>query len=283
MSLRTRLTPLTITIKTLKWLCIMLICFFSLFPVAWCLSTSFKPEAIIYRTPPEWIPRPPTLGNYAQILINKDMGRYFFNTLILSIGTAVITMFVSILAGYGFSRYRFTGSKFLIWTILFARILPRVAVIIPFYIILRNLKLINTYPGLILIYLTICLPVAVWMLKGYFDNLPIEIEEAAIIDGCSPFTMLIKIILPMSGPIVVTVAMNAFILSWNEFLFALTMTNGKAIRPIAVGLAYFIDEMGVRWGPLMAASVLMSIPAVLFFAYAQGKMVKGLSAGAVKG
>jgi ABC-type glycerol-3-phosphate transport system permease component len=211
------------------------------------------------------------------------MGRYFFNTLILAVGTSIITMLVSILAAYGFSRYKFTGSRFLIWTILFARILPRVSVIIPFYIILRNLKLINTFPGLILIYLTICLPVAVWMLKRYFDNLPIEIEEAAVIDGCSPFTMLLKIVLPMSGPIVVTVAMNAFILSWNEFLFALTMTNGKAIRPIAVGLAFFIDEMGVRWGPLMAASVLMSIPAIAFFTFAQGRMVKGLSAGAVKG
>jgi ABC-type glycerol-3-phosphate transport system permease component len=211
------------------------------------------------------------------------MGRYFLNTLILAVSTSIVTMLVSVLAAYGFSRYKFTGSKFLIWTILFARILPRVSVIIPFYIILRNLKLINTFPGLILIYITICLPVAVWMLKGYFDNLPIEIEEAAIIDGCSSFTMLLKIVLPMSGPIVVTVAMNAFILSWNEFLFALTMTNGKAIRPIAVGLAFFIDEMGVRWGPLMAASVLMSIPAIVFFTLAQGRMVKGLSAGAVKG
>jgi ABC-type glycerol-3-phosphate transport system permease component len=211
------------------------------------------------------------------------MGKYFINTMILAVGTSLVTMVISILAAYGFSRYKFTGSKFLIWTILFGRILPRVSVIIPFYIILRNLKLLNTYPGLILIYLTICLPVAVWMLKGYFDHLPIEIEEAALIDGCSPLSMLLRIVVPMSGPIVVTVAMNAFILSWNEFLFALTMTNGRAIRPIAVGLAFFNDEMGVRRGPLMAASILMSIPAIIFFSYAQGKMVRGLSAGAVKG
>jgi ABC-type glycerol-3-phosphate transport system permease component len=267
----------------IRWIVIVLLCIFSLFPVIWCLSTSFKPEAIIYRTPPEWIPRPPTLVNYQQILTNPYMGRYFFNTLVLAVGTSIVTMFVSVLAAYGFSRYRFTGSKFLIWTILFARILPRVSVIVPFYIILRNFHLINTYPGLILIYLTVCLPVAVWMLKGYFDNLPIEIEEAAVIDGCSAVSLLMRIIIPMSGPIVVTVIMNAFILSWNEFLFALTMTSGRAIRPIAVGLAFFIDEMGVRWGPLMAASILMSIPAIGFFSYAQGKMVHGLSAGAVKG
>jgi ABC-type glycerol-3-phosphate transport system permease component len=283
MNMRTRTRINDSILKIIKWLLIIAICFFSVFPVLWCISTSFKPEAIMYRAPPEWIPRPPTLFNYKQILNNADMGHYFLNTVILASGTAIITMLVSTLAAYGFSRYKFTGSKFLIWTILFARILPRVAVIVPFYIILRNMKLINTFPGLILIYLTICLPIAVWMLKGYFDNLPIEIEEAGIIDGCSSFALLTRIVIPMSGPIVVTVALNAFVLSWNEFLFALTMTNGKAIRPVAVGLAFFIDEMGVRWGPLMAASVLMCIPAVLFFSFAQGRMVKGLSAGAVKG
>lgn len=171
----------------------------------------------------------------------------------------------------------------MIWTILFARVLPRVSIIIPFYMILRQFNLINTYAGLILVYLTICLPVAVWMLKSYFDGLPLEIEEAAVVDGCSAIGVLFRVVMPMCGPIIATVAMNAFILSWNEFLFALTMTNGKAIRPISVGLAFFIDEMGVHWGPLMAASILMSIPAILFFSLAQGKMVKGLSAGAVKG
>lgn len=211
------------------------------------------------------------------------MMHYFVNTVILSTGTTLITMVVSVLAAYGFSRYKFTGSRCLICTILFARVLPRVSVIIPYYIILKEMKLLNTYQGLMLVYLTICLPVAVWMLKGYFDNLPVEVEEAAVVDGCSPFGVLVKIVIPMCKPILATVAMNAFILSWNEFLFALTMTDGKAMRPIAVGLAFFIDEMGVHWGELMAASMLMSVPAVIFFSLAQNQMVRGLSAGAVKG
>ncbi len=211
------------------------------------------------------------------------MMHYFVNTVILSTGTTLITMVVSVLAAYGFSRYKFTGCRCLIWTILFARVLPRVSVIIPYYIILKEMKLLNTYQGLMLVYLTICLPVAVWMLKGYFDNLPVEVEEAAVVDGCSPFGVLVKIVIPMCKPILATVAMNAFILSWNEFLFALTMTDGKAMRPIAVGLAFFIDEMGVHWGELMAASMLMSVPAVIFFSLAQNQMVRGLSAGAVKG
>ena len=266
-----------------KILLIIGICAFSLFPIMWCLSTSLKPESQIYEVPPRWIPREVTWVHYGQILRDSNMLHYFKNTVILATGTTLITMTVSVLAAYGFSRYKFTGSRCLIWTILFARVLPRVAVIIPYYIILKELKMINTYPGLILVYLTICLPVAVWMLKGYFDNLPIEVEEAAVVDGCSPFRVLVEIVIPMCKPILATVAMNAFVLSWNEFLFALTMTDGKAMRPISVGLAVFIDEMGVRWGPLMAASILMSIPAVIFFSLAQNQMVRGLSAGAVKG
>lgn len=262
---------------------IVIICAFSLFPVLWCLSTSLKTESEIYRLPPTWIPETITLKHYREILGRSDMMHYFINTVILSTGTTLITMTVSVLAAYGFSRYKFTGSRCLIWTILFARVLPRVSVIIPYYIILKELKLLNTYQGLMLVYLTICLPVAVWMLKGYFDNLPVEVEEAAVVDGCSPFGVLMKIVIPMCKPILATVAMNAFILSWNEFLFALTMTDGKAMRPIAVGLAFFIDEMGVHWGALMAASILMSVPAVIFFSLAQNQMVRGLSAGAVKG
>lgn len=274
---------LSIGLRILRYFLIAAICAFSLFPILWCLSTSFKPENIIFKTPPQWIPSTITLKNYKQVLCDPDMINYFKNTVIVSIATTLITMAVSVLAAYGFSRYKFTGSRFMIWTILFARVLPRVAIIIPFYIILKNFKLINTYSGLVLVYISMCLPVAVWMLKGYFDNLPIEVEEAAIMDGCSPLGVLTRVALPMSGPIIATVAMNAFILSWNEFLFALTMTNGKAIRPISVGLAFYIDELGVHWGPLMAASILMSIPAVILFSLAQGKMVKGLSAGAVKG
>ncbi len=260
-----------------------IICTFSLFPVLWCLSTSLKTESEIYRLPPSWIPEIVTLKHYKEILGRSDMMHYFVNTVILSTGTTLITMVVSVLAAYGFSRYKFTGSRCLIWTILFARVLPRVSVIIPYYIILKEMKLLNTYQGLMLVYLTICLPVAVWMLKGYFDNLPVEVEEAAVVDGCSPFGVLVKIVIPMCKPILATVAMNAFILSWNEFLFALTMTDGKAMRPIAVGLAFFIDEMGVHWGELMAASMLMSVPAVIFFSLAQNQMVRGLSAGAMKG
>ena len=149
----------------IKLALILVICAFSIFPILWCLSTSLKPENQIYSMPPRWIPETITLSHYGQILKDSNMLHYFKNTVVLATGTTLITMVVSVLAAYGFSRYKFTGSRCLIWTILFARVLPRVAVIIPYYIILKEFKMINTYRGLILVYLTICLPVAVWMLK----------------------------------------------------------------------------------------------------------------------
>lgn len=278
--MKTRRTP----ISTLGILASLLILgFFSLAPVVWGISTSFKTDAGIYSLPPKWIPNPITFANYASILSNTTMLRYFVNTLIISSGAMFFSLLVGILGAYGFSRYRFPGKSTMLWSILFTRLLPRVTIIIPLYIVLRNLRLLNTYAGLILVYMLVVMPLAVWLLKGFFDNLPYEIEEAAVMDGCSPMGVLMRIIVPISLPAIASVAMYAFILSWNEFLFALIMTNGKAIRPISVGLAFFIDEAGIHWGPLMAASMLMSIPAITIFMLLQTQLVRGLSEGAVKG
>jgi ABC-type glycerol-3-phosphate transport system permease component len=211
------------------------------------------------------------------------MLRYFLNTAIVSVCTTALSMLVATLGAYGFSRYRFPGSNGVLGFIMFTRVLPRVTIIIPFYVTLRQLRLINTYPGLILVYLMVVMPVTIWMLKGFFDSIPYEIEEAASIDGCSPVKMLFQIVLPICLPALAAVGMYAFILSWNEFLFALIMTNDKATRPISVGLAFYIDEAGIHWGELMAASALMSVPAMVVFSLSQNMLVKGLTAGAVKG
>ena len=262
---------------------LVFLCSFALLPVLWGISTSLKTDAGVYSIPPRWIPDPLTFKNYADILSNATMLRYFLNTLIIASLSMFFSLIVAILGAYGFSRYRFPGRGTLLWSILFTRVLPRVTVIIPLYIVLRNLKLLNTYAGLILVYMLVVMPLAVWLLKGFFDNLPYEIEEAAVVDGCSPLGVLVRIIIPISLPAIASVAMYAFILAWNEFLFALIMTNGKAIRPISVGLAFFIDEAGIHWGPLMAASIMMSIPAVIVFMMLQTQLVRGLSEGAVKG
>lgn len=267
--------------KIARWTLMGLFLVFALTPIFWVLTTSFKSTEDIYAG--AWLPQKPTLDNFRTVLRNDNMLRYFLNTTIISVATTAISMLVATLGAYGFSRYRFPGSQSVLGFILFTRVLPRVTVIIPFYITLRQLKLINTYPGLILVYLMVVMPVTIWMLKGFFDNIPLEIEEAAAIDGCTPFRTLMQVVLPICLPALAAVGMYAFILSWNEFLFALIMTNDKSTRTISVGLAFYIDDMGIRWGELMAASALMSLPAMVVFSLSQNMLVKGLSAGAVKG
>ncbi|TDF93263.1 carbohydrate ABC transporter permease [Paenibacillus piri] len=269
--------------QSLIYFSALVLCSFSVIPILWGISTSLKPENKVYVQPPQWIPEQITWEHYAAILKSKDMLRYFYNTSVISAGVTILALVIGILAAYGFSRYKFPGRNMLLWSILFTKIFPRVVIIIPFYITLKNLQLLNTYTGLILVYLMVVLPIAVWLLKGFFDNIPYEIEEAAIMDGCTVFGLLWRIMIPVSLPAIAAVAMYSFILAWNEFLFALVFTNGMSKRPISVGLAFFIDEAGIHWGQLMAASILMSIPAIVIFTLSQKLLVRGLSDGAVKG
>jgi ABC-type glycerol-3-phosphate transport system permease component len=256
---------------------------FSTLPLLWGLSTAFKQESDVYAFPPRWIPAPATLGNFAAVLGDAKMIHSFLNTLLVASATTLVALVVGVLGAYGFSRYRFPGRGTLLWSVLFTQLFPRVVVIVPFFVTLRNLQLMNTYAGLILVYLMVIFPVAIWMIKGFFDHIPKEIEEAAIVDGCSLPRLLWQVVIPMSKPALAAVAMYSFVLAWNEFLFALVFTNGLTRRPLSVALAYFIDENGIHWGQLMAASVVMSIPAVIVFSLSQRLLVRGLSDGAVKG
>ncbi|GHV36218.1 ABC transporter permease [Spirochaetia bacterium] len=260
-----------------------LLCAFALFPIVWDLSTSLKPDKLIFSQPPQWIPETFTLEHYFDVLRNDDMVRYFVNTAITAIWSTLVALLIGVLGAYGFSRHKFPGNKGLLISVMLVRLLPRVSILVPFFIILQKLHMYNTRPGLVLVYMVITMPLSLWMLKGFFDSIPAEIEEAALVDGCSPLGILFRIDLPMILPAVASVGMYIFITAWNEFLISLTMTKGKALRSIAVGLAFYIDELGVRWGSLMAASILMSIPAMLVFSIFSKFLIKGLSEGGVKG
>jgi ABC-type glycerol-3-phosphate transport system permease component len=261
---------------------LLFVCF-SVFPLIWGVSTALKTSSDLYSFPPRWIPDPVTFEHFRSVLHNQEIIRGFFNTLVISISTTAIALLVGVLGGYGFSRFRFPGRNTLLWSVLFTQLFPRVVVIVPFFITLRNLHLMNTLPGLVLVYLMVVFPISIWLVKGFFDRIPVEIEEAAVVDGCGIPRLLWLIVLPMSRPALVAVAMYSFVLAWNEFLFALVFTQGLDRRPLSVALAFFIDENGIRWGDLMAASLLMSIPAVLLFTFSQKLLVRGLSEGAVKG
>jgi ABC-type glycerol-3-phosphate transport system permease component len=261
------------------------LCFvaFSVFPILWGLSTSFRKGSEQYLYPPRWIPSEPTLDNYVAIAQNEFMRSGLINTLLIATGTTIIALVVGVLGAYGFSRYRFPGRAPLLVSVLFLQLFPRVVVIVPFFITLRNLDLLNTRQGLILVYLMAVLPISIWLIKGFFDKMPVEIEEAAIIDGCSIPRLLWSVVLPMTRPALAAVVMYSFILAWNEYLFALVFTQSRDARPLSVVLGYFMDDMGIDWGQLTAAAMLMSIPAILVFALTQKLLVRGLSEGGVKG
>lgn len=256
---------------------------FSVLPLLWGVSTALKLPQDVYAFPPVWIPKSITFENFVAVIQNPTLIRSFFNTLIIASATTLAALVVGVLGGYGFSRYRFPGRNTLLWSVLFTKLFPRVVVIVPFFVTLRNLQLMNTYQGLILVYLMVTFPVAIWLLKGFFDKIPVEIEEAAIVDGCSLPRLLWNVVIPMSRPALVAVAMYSFVLAWNEFLFALVFTNGLERRPLSVALAFFIDENGIRWGELMAGSIVMSLPAILVFSFSQKLLVRGLGEGALKG
>jgi ABC-type glycerol-3-phosphate transport system permease component len=260
----------------------LILCGFSVIPILWGISTSLKPENKLYVQPPQWIPNPVTFVHYAAVFKNKVMMNYFYNSTIIAVCTTMLSVIVGIMAAYGFSRFKFPGRDTLLWSIMFTQIFPRVVIIIPFYVTLRNLNLLGTYTGMIMVYLVVVLPISVWLLKGFIDKIPYEIEEAAVIDGCSIFSLLWRIIIPMTFPAIGAVTMYSFILSWNEFLFALVFSTNDT-RPVPVGLAFFIDEVGVQWGQLMSASIMMSVPAIVVFSLAQKLLIRGLSEGGVKG
>lgn len=265
------------------WLLAIFIVLFSVVPFLWAVSTSLKDEVSVYASQPTLLPHPVTFENYKAVFTDSNMMKSFGNTIKVSVLSTIVSTVVAVLGAYGFSRYKFPGSKTLLTSILFTRLLPRVTLLVPFYITISKLHLINTYSGLVLLYLVVGIPVSISLMKGFIDALPYEVEEAAVVDGCNAFQVLIKIVVPMVAPAIATVAMFSFILSWNEFLFPLLMAKDSAIRPIAVSLAFYIDESGIKWGTLMAASVLMSVPAIIFFSIAQKYIVAGLSEGAVKG
>ena len=259
----------------------LVIILFAVVPFLWTVVSSLKLEGDIY-TPGFW-PKTPTINNYLGVLNDSTMMGYFWNSVVISLGSTIVSTLISMLAAYGFSRYKFPGRNTLLYSIMFTRVLPRVTLLIPFFVILTQIGLMNTQASLMLVYLIIGMPVSVWLMKGYIDSVPYEVEEAANIDGCGPIRTLVRVVIPMIAPSIAAIAMYSFILAWNEFLFPRVLTTDPSVRPISVGLAFYIDDVKVQWGMLMAASVIMSIPAIIVFSFAQKYIVRGLSEGAVKG
>ncbi len=269
------------------WVFMAALLIYTLVPMLWMLSTSLKSEYAATEYPPRWIPEFPTIEQYRELLnpasdVGRTFLRYLGNSLFVSSVTTLFGLLVGVPAAYAFSRFTFPGKNALFFGVLFRNMFPAVVFLIPLFILMRNLGLIDTYAALIITYLTFGLPLSIWLLKGFYDNIPVELEMAARIDGATRWQAFRLIVMPLSSPGIIATAIYAFIQAWNEYIYARTLINREELMTLPVGLGRFFTEYASNWPGLMAASFIMSVPVVLLFLLLQRYFVQALTEGAVK-
>lgn len=253
----------------------------SLFPIMWAVATSFKTTRNVSRFPPQWIPDPATLKHYGEVA--APMAGYIVNSLMVAGLTIVVTLVIAAHGGYAAARFNFPLKRFILFFVLSTMMIPGIAVLIPLYIVAANLNLFNTYTVLVIIYSAWQVPMALWLLRGFFESVPAEVEEAGLMDGCSRLGTFYRITLPLVTPGVAAVAIVVFIFVWNEFILALSMTTSADLRLVTVGVYYYITAYGIEWGKLMAAVSLGLLPILAVFLLLQRGFIHGLTSGAIKG
>ena len=268
--------------KSIIGLFLIFVCIYCLFPFVWMFSTSLKTEAEAFRIPPTWVPMKLTVDSYIGIWVRKNFGIYFLNSTIISLATALLSTFFGAMAGYGFSRFIFKGRKFLIGFFLATQMLPGVLLVGPYFKIMSRLGLYDTRTGLIIAFLTICLPFSTWMMKGFIDKVPEELDQSAMVDGCSRIGLFFKIVLPIVAPGMVATILFAFLLAWGDLLWALCLTSSENMITVTLGIARTVGEFRIIWPMLMAGSLVGGMPAILLYIFLQRLLVQGLTAGAVK-
>lgn len=253
-----------------------------LFPVYWMITTSLKSRADIFATPPKLVPVPVDLTSYAtQVLNNPVLVTVFVNSIIISLGTTILTLTLAIPGAYGLARLKLRGTGLMILVLLIGQLLPSIVIAGPLFVIFSRLGLLNTHLGLIIADTTFTLPFSVIILRPFFLSVPHELEAAAKVDGCTQLGSLWRIVLPYVRPGLITVAAFAFLIAWGEFVFALSL-NTKTNQPVTVALNKFIGQYGTQWNDLMAVSTVVALPIMLVFASLQRFIVGGLTSGAVK-
>lgn len=255
---------------------------FALFPVVWITYTSFRPESDIIAHSVSLIPESIGLDNYVRAWTQSDFPATMGNSLLVVAMTVVITVTLATFAAYSISRARFRGRRGVLGAVLSIRVIPGVLLLIPLYILMQQLNLLDTRIALTLTYTTFTLPAAIWFMKGFFDALPVDLENAARVDGCSRIRALFQIVLPLVRPGLAASAILVAIESWNDILFALLLTSTNASRTWPVGMKLLVGEFQLPWGQLAAVTVLSLIPVIFGFALAGRSMISGLTAGALK-
>lgn len=287
--------------KTALYLTLLLVTFFVCFPLLWAISTSLKPTTEIFATPPTLVPDSYSLEQYKSLIFGKDMYfvpgtkyrpktsppqyflSWFVNSIIVAIGSTLISVTVSTLAAYSLTRFRYWGRRFIPYFSLLGYMVPSIIFVFPLFLVMVKLGLTNNLWSLVLGYVSITLPFCMWLMWAFFRGIPIELEEAALIDGASRLRIFVEIILPMAMPGIIAAAIFSMIVAWNDYLFARIFINSIQNLPLTVGVMHFFEGVHVNWGLMMASTVMITLPLAVLFMFVQRHLVAGFGAGAVKG
>jgi len=278
-------TPLQLLGQVLFWLIVVVVLFYVLFPFYWAIKTSLTSPVDLSRTALATFPDSITFQNYVDVFRGQPFGRNLLNSLVVAVGTVLISLALASLSAYALGKYRFRGKTALMYIILAVSVFPQIAVLGGMYSSIRALNLYNSTLGLMLSYLIFTLPFTVWVLTSFVREIPNELEEAAVVDGATPLQTLVQVLFPVMGPALVTTGLLAFINAWNEYLFALTLTSDDRARtvPVAIGSFSGASQYENPFAQIMAASVIVTIPLIILVLIFQRRIVSGLTAGAVKG
>jgi multiple sugar transport system permease protein len=253
------------------------------FPLLWMLSTALKPSGEIFATPPTLVPARPTATNFTRLMAETNFLLFFQNSLAVSLTTVLLTLTVSALGAYALTRYSFAGREKIAGLILLTYMFAPIMIIIPFYILVKQLGIANTHLALVLSYTTFCLPFCLWLLRAFFQSIPLELEEAALVDGAHRGKAVWYVVLPLALPGLIAAGIFTFILAWNDFLFALVLITSEELKTLPVGVNDLFNATIVDWGMIMAAGVMITAPTVAFFVAVQRYLIQGWGAGGVKG
>lgn len=253
------------------------------FPLLWMALTSIKPDREILSAIPTFWTDAPTLAAYQRLFSQTRFGTYFVNSLIVAGGATLLTIAVAVPAAYGITRFRFRGRDLVAATMLFTYMFAPIMIIVPFYIMMRKAGLVNSHLGLMLSYTTFSLPFSLWLLRSFFQSIPLDLEEAAMVDGASRPKAVLYVVAPMALPGVIAVSIFTFIVAWNDYLFARVLIGADQLKTLPVGIQDLYESTVTDWGMVMAAGVMITIPALVFFVFVQRYLIAGWGAGAVKG
>lgn len=257
-------------------------CVITVFPILWIFITSLKKDVQMFAIPPDLLPDPATLKHYVEVIFEGNFLKYLRNSVLVSVISCSFSMIVGIPAAYGFAKFSSKATKPVFGAVAAVRMVPQVAMVIPFFIIMRNLKLSDSILALIITYIPFELTLIIWMLKNFFVQIPVEIEEAAKLDGLGAWGRLIKVVVPLSKSSIGVAGLMAFLFSWNEFMFALSLTSTTRSQTLTIGIAGYVTSFQTFWGAMSATGILFMIPAFILAIIFQKDLVKGLTAGAVK-